>query len=440
MKPFKVISLSVILIVCIAFVGDKFIDRKPQSMFEAKQVFRNEAFDFEFLRAMSYSAYRGSELNECYKTAYRIRDNDVDSWYREWFKTASEIHAVADQCLKEGHDVSARDAYLRASNYYRTAEFFYHEASKRPKALVAYRKSRACFLKAGQLFETKFEAVNIPFEGKTLPGYLFKVDNSVKPRPTVIAVTGYDGTAEEMYFQVAAAALERGYNVLSIDGPGQGAALREKQIYFRPDWENVAKPVVDYLISRPEVDPKKIAICGYSVGGYFAPRAVTSEHRIAACVTNPGCYSFFEASLGDQAKSKSFLKQLEAKESFAISAFCGLMMKINTGFNWKMQDGMWKFNVKTPHQVLGEFRKYTLDGRIDQIKCPVLVCRSEGEHILEEDQDLSLFNKLKSPKTLLVFSKKDWTDVHCQDGLIQVGNQRILDWLDKTLQVNVNEL
>ena len=45
--------------------------------------------------------------------------------------------------------------------------------------------------------------------------------------------------------------------------------------------------VVDYVLSRPEVDPKRIALIGASFGGYFAPRAAAFEKRLAAVIALP---------------------------------------------------------------------------------------------------------------------------------------------------------
>ena len=52
--------------------------------------------------------------------------------------------------------------------------------------------------------------------------------------------------------------------------------------------------MVDFAISRPEVDPKAIALMGVSFGGYLAPRAASAEPRIAACIADPGEFSLFE--------------------------------------------------------------------------------------------------------------------------------------------------
>ncbi|WP_338460771.1 alpha/beta hydrolase family protein [Synechococcus elongatus] len=36
--------------------------------------------------------------------------------------------------------------------------------------------------------------------------------------------------------------------------------------------ESVVRPVVDYVLTRPEVDPERLAIAGWSFGGYLALR------------------------------------------------------------------------------------------------------------------------------------------------------------------------
>ncbi len=98
------------------------------------------------------------------------------------------------------------------------------------------------FRRGAALMAQPPEVVEIPSEGGSLPGYFFRVDADPRPRATVMLTGGYDGTAEELYFYNAAAALARGYNVLAFDGPGQGAALTQRGLVLRPDWENVITP------------------------------------------------------------------------------------------------------------------------------------------------------------------------------------------------------
>ena len=138
------------------------------------------------------------------------------------------------------------------------------------------------FRRGAALLAVPPEIVRIPYEDSFLPGYYFRAAADVAPRATMILTNGYDGTAEELYFANGAAALERGYNVLAFDGPGQGTMIIDHGVPLRPDWENVITPVVDYLLARPDVDPERIVLVGLSLGGYLAPRAATAEHRLAA--------------------------------------------------------------------------------------------------------------------------------------------------------------
>jgi alpha-beta hydrolase superfamily lysophospholipase len=80
--------------------------------------------------------------------------------------------------------------------------------------------------------------------------------------------------------------LERGYNCLTFEGPGQGGVIRKQNIPFRYDWEKVVTPVLDYAFSREKiVDPNRIALMGISMGGYLAARAAAFEDRIAFYTT-----------------------------------------------------------------------------------------------------------------------------------------------------------
>jgi len=89
-------------------------------------IFNDQTFSFELLRTLSYSPYGGADIGECLSTAYRIEEGNFDSWYAEWRKTAERMHRLAAESLDRGNRVSAREFYMRASNYYRTAEFFLH--------------------------------------------------------------------------------------------------------------------------------------------------------------------------------------------------------------------------------------------------------------------------------------------------------------------------
>ena len=146
-------------------------------------VFKDPQYSFQLLRTMGYSSTGCADIGECLSTAYRIKDANNESWYRQWYKTARRLEKTVDRFLSKGHKQSAREAYFRASNYYRTAEFFLHINPKDPRIVKTWRKSRECFQKAAKLFKSPIKFVRIPFGKTTLPAYLCLVDNSGKKRP-----------------------------------------------------------------------------------------------------------------------------------------------------------------------------------------------------------------------------------------------------------------
>ncbi len=169
-----------------------------------KFLFDDESFSFEALRAAGYASRGGADLGEVLAACAGIPDGDEEAWCRECGALAHRIYEAGLAALTAGHRVSARDALLRASNYYRTAEFYRrggpdHDAESQRLAGL----SRESFAAAAELLDVPARRVSIPYEGTTLPGYLFRVDDSGTARPTVVYHGGFYSTLEEGYFAAA---------------------------------------------------------------------------------------------------------------------------------------------------------------------------------------------------------------------------------------------
>src|SRR5262245_62724898 len=59
---------------------------------------------------------------------------------------------------------------------------------------------------------------------------------------------------------------------------------RMRDMPSRYDYEVPGGAAFDYLAKRPDVDAKRIAIMGYSFGGYYSSRIAAFEKRYAACI------------------------------------------------------------------------------------------------------------------------------------------------------------
>jgi hypothetical protein len=64
-------------------------------------------------------------------------------------------------------------------------------------------------------------------------------------------MNGSDAQNIDIYAFGGAAAIERDWTALIFEGPGQGSMLFERKIPFRPDWEKVITPIVDFLLNAP---------------------------------------------------------------------------------------------------------------------------------------------------------------------------------------------
>lgn len=393
--------------------------------------FKDPQFSFEFSRTIGYSCTGGADYMECINTTSAIEDGNIENWYKKWHKTATRLEKTADTFLAGGHKKSAMEAYFRASGYYRTAEFFLHGKPDDPRIIKTWSKSRSCFRKAIKFSDYPISVVRIPFEETTMPGYLCLVDNSGKKRPLLIIHSGFDGTAEELYFEVARFALNRGFNCLLFEGPGQGEMVRLQKIYFRPNWESVVTPVVDYALQLKEVDPDRIGLMGISFGGYFAPRAVAFEKRIKVCVANGGVYDFYQNFI-DQCPpdTEEMLKDSTASAEFDKA----ILEEIKAGKTdaWIFANGLFTFGTDSPSEYIRLLKPYSIRDYADMISCKMLVVDAENDKDLQ-GQAIQLYKALDCPKDYLFFTAEEGAGQHCQMGAIMISCERILNCLKKDL-------
>ena len=389
--------------------------------------FHDESFEFEFLRTLGAAYYGGADIMECLDTARRIGEGDEDAWYDEWEKTADSVHQQGIAAEKNGAAISAGRAFLRAANYYRTMDFYLRADPDDPRILSAGRKSRQTFLRGMRQLGYHIETVRIPYEQTTLPAYLILPHQGGKKLPLLIVHSGFDGTKEEVVLYPGFAALERGYAVLAFDGPGQGEALREQKLYFRPDWEKVLSPVVDYVRSRREVDSGKIAYMGISMGGMLAPRAAAHEHRIKALIANNGLYSFYESL----AQRMQGIDALAFSDPDRFNSMVAEVMPNSTAFRWMVNNGKMAFGVPDAASLFRRLKQYSA-ADAPGIRAHSLILDGERESM--PGQARKLYDLITAPKTYLLFKSSESADLHCQVAGSATGAQYIFEWLDKLMK------
>ena len=390
--------------------------------------------DFTLSLGLGLASHGGPELGVVQATCAGIVDGDEESWYTAWSATADRLVQEGDASAQGGHAVSARESYLRACVCYSAAYHPLFGAPVDPRLLEAFRRQRAAFEKAAALIEPPGERLAIGFEGAELPAYLFRAPGAAAPRPLLIATNGYDATIYEMFLGQAVPALRRGYHCLIFDGPGQGAVLYEQRIPIRADWEAVVGAVIDAVVDREDVDPDRIALTGWSLGGHLALRAASGEPRIAACVADPGLLSIAAGVVGRLRAAGVPEDVIERYPDIPDATLAPMAHAIHAdrAQRWAVeQRGFWVHGVDTLAGYLRATAPFDLQGRLARIGCPTAVTAAEDDPLSRSAQQI--YDALPGAKALLRFGTAEGAGDHCEMRNRTLLDQRVFDWLDDVL-------
>jgi pimeloyl-ACP methyl ester carboxylesterase len=400
---------------------------KTAKILSGNTYFKNYEFDCQLVRSLGKISQGGGDYGEIMSCAFRIKDGNFDSWYEEWFNLAVRINRIADECKSKGHTISAKDAYLRASEYFRQAEWFMRDDLNDPRINELCDHIRRSFQACAKFLPSEIRSIEIPFESNKLHGYFCKTQEKKASVPTILLPSGYDSYVEESYF-TARALLERGYNVLMFDGPGQGQTIRREKLFMRHDWENVIPSVYRYAIEECGADKKKIVMIGRSFGGFLAARAASSDCHFAALVCDPGSWDLF-ALLKEKIPSEIMDKILkfqdeEVNKYFLENVFTNKDKQFF--FNWRIK----VHGLNTVCEWVRDMEAYTLENVVNKIKCPSLICSAIGED-KSPGSAKKIYENLQCEKHYLEFSAESGGGDHCEAGAPMLWNQEIGDFLDE---------
>lgn len=414
-------------------------------------LFDDRAADYETLRAVGYTATGGAEIGEVVTTATKIEDSSPDAWWSEWNALAERIRRLGDEAAADERWATAAASWLRASNYYRTAEFFLHGDPSDPRIRDTSAQAVGTFRNFARLHpgheglphsielgprttrstELAISELAIPFNDAFLPGW-WLTPSTPKDRPTLVSIGGFDSTAEEMFFTVGRVAVAHGWNCLIFDGPGQGRVIREQGTPFRHDWEAPMAAVLDAVSTFPGVDTARIALIGMSQGGYFAPRAAAFDDRPAAVVAWDGVYDC-TAAMGHLMPGTSPYELLDQGRDAEVDAAVIQTSEQNPSLRWLIGNGMWTYGATKPSEYIRLMRNYSLShGLAERIQCPVLVFDAGNDHFAGGQPDM-LAEHLTAPYEIIRMPTDDGAGEHCNAGSLNRFHAALFDWLNQNV-------
>lgn len=330
--------------------------------------------------------------------------------FDSWIRVADQVVRNAEKDEQAGYLLSAGTKLMRAANYYLCAERM--QSRDYAPRWKAYQKGLDLYRKACELTGRHVDFVEIPYEGSTYPA-LFLHDGSGEPRPAIVSCNGLDSMKEHIDMAFGDAWLKRGINVLFVDQPGTGQALRQRGLTAVYDTERWATPALEYLLTRADVIPNKIGMSGLSLGGYYAPRAAANEPRFALC-----CVLGANHMWGERQKER-----LSNEGENPVPHYWDHVMWV-----WG-KDNMEDFMAYMPN--------VTLDGQIEKMKMPFLVTHGEG------DRQIPLHNAHRSYEQAVNSVKRDlriftldehFETEHCGADNGTMARDFIADWCAETFK------
>jgi dipeptidyl aminopeptidase/acylaminoacyl peptidase len=339
------------------------------------------------------------------------RQQEPDAWEEEWCRMGARLEKAGDAAEAAGHRMSAGSFYLRAGMYYFTGERFIYPG-KRKREIGA--KSIDLQTKGLLRRYPNIERVEIPFEGKSLPALFMKAPGVSKRAPTVVVFDGMDNCKEMSVLFNGLEFAARGWNTLAIDGPGQGETVRLREMYARHDYEGAGTAAYNYVAERPEVDPSKVVVMGYSFGGYYAGRVAGFEKRYAAGVA-------FAALHWDLAAWQREIKrrlEIDPKNT-AQSAF---------HFRWIMG------HIDDGDAAIKKAEAFSLAEVAPKIEMPFLIVHAEEDKVVPVASAQKLYDALASKrKHLKILTAEDGSVYHAQADNRPLGVDYIADWIEDTV-------
>ncbi len=387
-------------------------------------LFADYMFEYQWVRTLSFMEWGGATVGECLLVADKIDENRRESWEEAWSWMAARLERSAEEALGRGHVHSARSGFLRAYNYYRAAEFFVapNDVLKHERYLDSLR----CFRNALPLMQWSYQHHAIPFENTTIPIHVYTPSSDKRRNATIILLGGGDASGEELYFWGAAAALARGYTVVTMEGPGQrGFLYANPDKPFRIEYEEVMRPVIDFIVTLDEVDESRIALYGLSLGGLTGARIVACEPRLSAFIANSPMTDFYKFMMGGvkRATGVSF-SDLQAEHIFVKFS------DASAGARFASEQLKWIMGADTIADAVEKTKSMRLNGLEREIKCPVFCLFSVGEGREHYRQFREFTSNLRTDWDSHIFDLDSGADLHCQVNNLSRAYEVAWDWLD----------
>ncbi len=200
----------------------------------------------------------------------RIGSLDDDEWGHSWATMAQEWIDKGRE-LEASDPKAAGEAYIMAWRY---GSFGGWPSASSPAKRESLLLGSQAFLKYGALQDQKIERIEIPYSGGVIP-ILIQLPKAEGRAPVMLSLGGLDSFKEYVAERYGPVYMSRGIGWVAVDAPNTG----ETKLLPDKTAERAYSAVIDYLLTRKDIDPQRIGLQGVSMGGYWSTRIAFAEHK-----------------------------------------------------------------------------------------------------------------------------------------------------------------
>jgi alpha-beta hydrolase superfamily lysophospholipase len=323
---------------------------------------------------------------------------------------------LGDKALEQGRK-------LHAAYYYRSAEFFMW--SNNPQKKATRDKFLQLALEWWGIKDSDRIAITYEQDSRKviLPAYRFTPD---QPKGSIVIFGGSDSYIEE-FFPVLLVLVERGYDIVLFEGPGQGRVLAEQQVPLTPDWHKPVKAVLDFF------KLENVTLLGVSMGGYLVLKAAAFEPRVKRAIAWDILVDSYDIWLGKLEPAERALVKIlfHLKAAPVMNALLGQAMKTNMVVDWGVRQAMYILGAKTPFEWLSKLKAYR-SKTAHLVKQDVLLMAGTEDFGIPVEQFYQQIEALKNVRSLTarLFTRAEQAQNHCQVGNLELALDVIVDWIE----------
>jgi pimeloyl-ACP methyl ester carboxylesterase len=355
--------------------------------------------------------YLGSDaLDDMREVAARLKD------YPSYVQAFLDL---ADKALRQGRK-------LHAAYYYRSAEFFMW--ANDPRKEPTRDKFVQLALEWWGIQDR--DRYTIPYEHDSgqafLSAYRFAPS---QPKGTIVIFGGSDSCIEE-FFPPLMILVERGYDIVLFEGPGQGAVLAEQQLTMTREWHKPVKAVLDYF------DLDDVTLLGISMGGCLVLRAAAFEPRVKRAIAWDILFDPLNTWIAKFPPVKRVLVKtlLGLRLAPVLNALMGQAMRRSMLIDWGVHQAMYILGARTPFEYLQKTKTYQTGDISHLVKQDVLLLAGTEDFGIPVQQFYQQIEALKNVRSLTarLFTRAEQAQNHCQVGNLELATDVVVNWIEFT--------